>query len=1780
MSFYHGGQRYKARAPASAQPPQFQPSTDGVEVHPLRQHSISQDNSPTIPTKQPMVSNPTSYAARVQGKPPLSLDTSPSQRTPVSYTSQNDAGFVHDSRPDPSPATARHQGRKSSVTDRSPLQKLEVKLGDISKEEKRARVEEAERNLKARRESEMTHSNSIPRKPVGTWNGNESNAPSYGERRNGSRYSDRDVSGSRSHRRTSLGLDPFPSRDRQYGYDALRTGGAALAAIDAYQAARQPYHGYHEQPHGNFDNSQSAQDHLQRSVTMPQSQTQPAIQGPRMQTTKRQQQSTGNRDPTAVPKAQRVLGTERAGAQAGASVANHVQETDPVSREQVRRSEPGPNYTVPPQTAAGREAREAVGIDSEEAVPEEYGGRGGRLKFSQIIHPFSDGTGRRYKDVEYLQDWKNAATATLTALEIDGDELSDQQPWWERERASDRSSRGRSSGTAFAAGANEDGTGRTAFNPPLSLRCGPLLRYTGMRGDKTVDSRSGQRFWRGSVMIVTEDATSSTEAPPTLRLFSQPAVLYQPPPQAIPNGTEDDPKAIEDPIAGQSKCGPRGQTLYVKHASQLTPEADLSLVEGEKGLFTAQADPTLLRSRPSNVDGEQLGRFKEVKGHRLHHERGLTFWRFTIEVELVSHQSCVAYRINGGPATPFWVPGKNQAMNIMFHSCNGFSLSVDSNKFSGPDPLWRDVLNTHQQQPFHVMIGGGDQIYNDAAMRDTHHFQEWLSVKNPEHKYGAPFSETLQDELETFYLHRYAMWFSQGLFGMANAQIPMVNIWDDHDIIDGYGSYPHHFMSCPVFTGLGAVAFKYYMLFQHQSLPPEDHQTEPSWVLGPSRGPYINQHSRSVYMSLGHDVGFIGIDCRTERMRDEVLSYETYELILDRLEQEVQKGEVKHLIVLLGIPIAYPRMTFAENILTSRAMDPIKALARTGIMGGVLNKFDGGIEVLDDLDDHWTAKHHKTERNMLIEDLQGFAAERSVRITILGGDVHLAAVGQFYSKKKYAIPKDHDPRYIPNIISSAIVNTPPPDGMADFLNKRNKVHHLDHMTDEDMIPLFTDDVDGRARNNQHLLPRRNYCIIRPYVGEEATNSPPPSVFDFDEPPPKRRRSFSLTRRNSSDSQLSGRKPSLLRRLSNRVAPPSSYKDPVDGAHTSQNPYYSSDADPHVDGSPSNPSSQPSSVPGSSTAVASQQSKPPSQLSRSDSFMLRPTIGANPKAWAKDPSGRQGHINLTSGLEVIFQCEINQKDPAGKTRPYRLLIPALDYQKEAAYHQPRRRRAAMTGFLGSVRRRKSQHEPADGVPYESNEPATPALAGDQRFTTMMEDREKTAALGSAQTHQTDRAAAAQALNSTAPKQTPANPPQELRERATLDSLPRSGAIETDWPAEVPRQPYHEQRRGSLDQHRAHVPVGRSRSLSDRSNSFKRAQGEQSPETAEDRAYRGAQQVRGELPFSQAQLDGQQERGLRRYYASPFGSSNRHDQNSDRSPPLPTKGLAPPLGAVNNRVDLMQSGAPHSSISGTRGQQAIANDGRRVVSDPVQAHKPASASTGVTASNPVHESYRSAGKDPYAHYLPEAVEAEFQSDEDISDLDGEGLGQSGRGGPLGTDGMSEISSLGDRRRVSKSKAQRESFASAQTNTSVAPNRALNDSPLYSDEEDLYNLTNSQMTPEQSPKPRSNRNSGSRPLSKVERLTGASNPSQRASYASGEVMYEDGDIPAAKPAGQASSSKAAKMLGADPDDEVNGFSDAGAGRTQNGAPAGRFGGLMRKLSERGEKTRKKLSVNGGVR
>jgi hypothetical protein len=421
---------------------------------------------------------------------------------------------------------------------------------------------------------------------------------------------------------------------------------------------------------------------------------------------------------------------------------------------------------------------------------------------------------------------------------------------------------------------------------------------------------------------------------------------------------------------------------------------------------------------------------------------------------------------------------------------------------------------------------------------------------------------------------------------------------------------------------------------------------------------------------------FLSASCNAfanDGQRDQILTDESYDIVFDRCRREIIEGDVKHLIVLLGVPIAYPRLVWLENVLTSRAMDPIKAIGRMGMLGGFLNKFDGGVEILDDLDDHWTAKNHKEERNWLIEELQDLAAEKSVRITILGGDVHLAAIGQFYSNARLKIPKDRDHRYIPNVISSAIVNTPPPEMMGDVLNKRNKVHHLDEFTDEDMIPMFTHDVDGRSRNNKRLLPRRNWCSIREYhpgvflpdflvslqltrVGSTPPPTPPPQEPMASNVPQrptgKLQRTFSLGRGDAKPGNL-------FRRLSQRGPPPSAWNPdlakngdnwrPVSAGGIPQpnqsDSYFP--AQPPPNGPPGTNGNPDTGVP-----------------VRPGMFHRRPTNLSEKVAKKGGPDIENldinDHINLEGGLDIILNCEVSPKDPAGITNPYRLLVPALFY----------------------------------------------------------------------------------------------------------------------------------------------------------------------------------------------------------------------------------------------------------------------------------------------------------------------------------------------------------------------------------------------------------------------------------------------------------------------------------------------------------------------------------------
>lgn len=180
---------------------------------------------------------------------------------------------------------------------------------------------------------------------------------------------------------------------------------------------------------------------------------------------------------------------------------------------------------------------------------------------------------------------------------------------------------------------------------------------------------------------------------------------------------------------------------------------------------------------------------RSFPAEKLYEDNKAAFWRFVIDVPLGATAAKWEYTIPGLSHVEsakagfletrnFHVPAATESMRMMFHSCNGFSVGTDVEAWSGT-ALWHDVLRKHEKRPIHVMIGGGDQIYNDGIRVDGP-LRPWCDIANPVKRREHPFPESLRADCDTYYLKNYLRWYSDETFGIANGNIPQINIWDDH----------------------------------------------------------------------------------------------------------------------------------------------------------------------------------------------------------------------------------------------------------------------------------------------------------------------------------------------------------------------------------------------------------------------------------------------------------------------------------------------------------------------------------------------------------------------------------------------------------------------------------------------------------------------------------------------------------------------------------------------------------------------------------------------------------------------------------------------------------------------------------------------------------------------------------------------------------------------------------------------------------------------------------------
>jgi hypothetical protein len=263
-------------------------------------------------------------------------------------------------------------------------------------------------------------------------------------------------------------------------------------------------------------------------------------------------------------------------------------------------------------------------------------------------------------------------------------------------------------------------------------------------------------------------------------------------PHDAPEDGRHDPNADGKEIV----CGP---LLNYRHMEGARWHGSVLIVVkggGSNVLF----QPTLILRRvgatnqlPSGV-AQTNGEVQDETGghsfesHRLYSDVRNTFWAFDIDVPIESTEVQWEYFVpecrfqsEEKPKTNrFFVAASSESMRLMFHSCNGFSVGTDEDAWSGAC-LWNDVMRKHEAAPYHAMLGGGDQIYNDG-IRVNGPLRKWTEIANPQKRRDFPFPETLRAECDDYYLKNYIRWYNTAPFSYANGQIPQVNIWDDHDV--------------------------------------------------------------------------------------------------------------------------------------------------------------------------------------------------------------------------------------------------------------------------------------------------------------------------------------------------------------------------------------------------------------------------------------------------------------------------------------------------------------------------------------------------------------------------------------------------------------------------------------------------------------------------------------------------------------------------------------------------------------------------------------------------------------------------------------------------------------------------------------------------------------------------------------------------------------------------------------------------------------------------------------
>jgi len=501
-----------------------------------------------------------------------------------------------------------------------------------------------------------------------------------------------------------------------------------------------------------------------------------------------------------------------------------------------------------------------------------------------------------------------------------------------------------------------------------------------------------------------------------------------------------------------------GPLLYARGTQNHLSEGDrwrLSvalLLSGEAEPPDLRADGVHLPIPPRHLHEWPAG---ALPGHPL-----LRLWRYDFAVPRGPQESRVLYGFEGEERR--WavtVPGTRAPLRIAYAACGGCE---DESEIPAAglarNARWGHLLGRHRAEPLHLLLMGGDQVYADGLWQGVPALArvaaETSLTRRARLDLPAAEAGMLAGQLDAWYLRTYHHGWSQAETAAVLASVPMVCMWDDHDIIDGWGSHPAALLDSPVYQAVFGAAARAFHLIQLGMAA--DAPAETLWGAPES-------------FSLGlrvNDVGILAPDLRSGRRPDRVLhpaDRDRFVHWLDRL-----RG-CRHLLFMSSVPLIYPDLGMLERLL---ALIP------------------GRQRLEDDLRDQWRSPAHREEWAWLLDTLMRFSTATGCQVTSLSGEVHLGTQGVVRGAQGVELWQ---------LTSSGIVHPPPPEMAVAALERLGR--RTDRLPGGAVLEIPPFPETGRRtiarRNWLSLLARPEGTLSADWQAEGE-----PAVLHRDLPPPR------------------------------------------------------------------------------------------------------------------------------------------------------------------------------------------------------------------------------------------------------------------------------------------------------------------------------------------------------------------------------------------------------------------------------------------------------------------------------------------------------------------------------------------------------------------------------------------------------------------------------------------------------------------------------------------------------